>query len=248
MISTVIIDDEQLARDVIKNYLKDYSDIEIVEECENGFEGLKAIQEYHPDLVFLDIKMPKITGFEMLELLDTNPVIIFCTALDQYAIKAFEHNAADYLLKPYSKERFAEAVEKAKEKVISRENQEEKIDNLLQFARNSIETIRRIVVKLGSKIHIIPVDAILYIEAQDDYVMIYTEDGRFLKQNTMKYLEAHLPENEFVRIHRSFIVAVKEIVRLEGYEKESHLVILKNNSQLNVSRTGYSRLKEVLKI
>lgn len=248
MISTVIIDDEKLARDVIKNYLKDYSDIKIVEECENGFEGLKAIQEYHPDLVFLDIKMPKITGFEMLELLDTKPVIIFCTALDQYAIKAFEHNAADYLLKPYSKERFAEALLKAKEKVISMDNQEEKIDNLLQFARNSIETIRRIVVKLGSRIHIIPVNAILYIEAQDDYVMIHTQDGRFLKQNTMKYFEAHLPENEFVRIHRSYIVAVKEIVRLEAYEKDSHLVILKNNSQLNVSRTGYGKLKEVLNI
>ncbi len=248
MISTVIIDDEKLARDIIRNYLQDYSDIEIVEECENGFEGVKAIQKHCPGLVFLDIKMPKITGFEMLELLDAKPVIIFCTALDQHAIKAFEYNAADYLLKPYSKERFAEALEKAKAKVISRENQEEKIGNLLQFARNSVETINRIVVKLGSKIHIIPVDAIIYIEAQDDYVMIHTQDGKFLKQNTMKYYEAHLTENEFARIHRSFIVAVKEILRLEAYEKDSHLVILKNNTQLKVSRTGYGKLKEVLKI
>jgi len=246
-IKTIIIDDEKLARNLIKSYLEDHPDFVITAECENGFEGLKAINETKPDLVFLDVKMPKISGFEMLELVENNPVIIFSTAYDNYAIKAFELNATDYLLKPYSKKRFEEALLKAKEKFASQESQKEKIDNLIKYSQNQTEILERLVVKLGSKIHILPVKEIRYFEAQDDYVRIYTNDGKYLKKITMKYLESRLLKNEFLRIHRSYLVAIKEIFKLEAYGKNSHLVILKDNTPLPVSRNGLGKLKEELK-
>ena len=182
-IRTLIIDDEELARSVIKSFLDDHAELELVGECANGFEGLKMIQEENPDLIFLDIKMPKITGFEMLELMDQWPVIIFSTAYDQYAIKAFELNAADYLLKPYNRSRFDDAVQKAKVKIRSQEDQTRHIENLVEYTQ-SIEKLTRIVVKVGSKIHILSLDDIRFIEAMDDYVGIHTNQGRFLKQHT----------------------------------------------------------------
>lgn len=242
----VIIDDEKLARDIVKKYLEDHDDIEIVAECTNGFEGVKAINELKPDLVLLDIQMPKLTGFEMLEILDHKPQIIFATAYDEYAIKAFENNAIDYLLKPFSKERFDQAISKLKVEKVSKDADD--IQNLKNYRDEQSESIDRIVVKQNHKIVVIPVSDIKYLEAQDDYVMIYTAESRYLKQKTMKYFETHLPANEFVRIHRSYIANVTEIEELQRYEKDAHIVKLKSGEKLKVSKSGYQNLKEILKI
>ncbi|MDH5476564.1 MAG: LytTR family transcriptional regulator DNA-binding domain-containing protein [Cyclobacteriaceae bacterium] len=244
MIKALIIDDEPLARDVIKSYLNHHNDIEVLAECENGFEGVKAINELQPDLIFLDIQMPKISGFEMLELLDKHPHIIFSTAFDNYALKAFEANAADYLLKPYSKERFNEAITKVKQKIEG--NVSKTTYKVVTDHQDSIDKIDRIVVKFGNKINIIGLDTIRFIQAQDDYVEIHTNEGKFLKQITMKYLEGHLPTDKFVRTHRSFIANIDYIDKIEMYEKESYLLHLKEGQTISVSRSGYSRLKEVL--
>ena len=244
MINALIVEDEKLARDLIKNYLSEHTDIQVIGEFEDGFSGLKAINEMKPDLVFLDIQMPKLSGFELLEVLDHIPVIIFTTAFDQYAIKAFEYNAVDYLLKPYSKERFAEALNKSREKISSGDR--ETAGKIIAHIDKKEEIIHRVVVKSRSKIHVIPVDDIRYIEAQDDYVMIYTRDHKYLKQKTMKYFEAHLPQEDFVRIHRSYIARLSEIAQMELYEKDSYIVILKDSTRLPVSKTGLPKLKEML--
>lgn len=244
-IRTVIIDDENLARKIVKAYLRNYADIEIIAECSNGFEAIKVINEMKPDLIFLDIQMPKLTGFEMLELLDKPPVIIFTTAYDQYALKAFEVNAVDYLLKPFSEDRFKEAIDKAILHLGDKTSQKEKIEKIIQHFDDNIEYLERITNKSGSKISIIPVDKVQWIEAQDDYVMIHTPEGKFLKQKTMKYYEDHLNPNDFIRIHRSFIVKLTEIKQIELFEKESYRVSLKDGKNLPVSKTGYSKLKEI---
>ena len=245
MIKTIIVEDEKLARDLVRDYLSKHNDFEIIGEYEDGFSGLKAINEMKPDLVFLDIQMPKLTGFEMLEVLEHHPAIIFTTAYDQYALKAFEHNTLDYLLKPYSPERFDEALAKARDR-ISSGGDEKNINRLVEHQEQAEDAIHRVVVKSRSKIHVIPVENILYIEAQDDYVMIYTPDSRHLKQKTMKFFESHLPREDFVRIHRSYIVRISEIAQMQLYEKESYIVILKNGVKLPVSKTGLPKLKSKL--
>lgn len=242
----VIIDDESLARNIIKNCLDKFDNFEIIAECSNGFEGLKAIQELKPDLIFLDIQMPKITGFELLELLEEPPVIIFSTAYDQYALKAFEVNAVDYLLKPFSDERFADAIKKA---CFSLSNRKEYVENINKFIEKKDEVeeaLNRIVVKKSSKILIIPVEKITHFEAQDDYVMIYSNEGKFLKQKTMKYFETHLDSNNFIRIHRSYILNVNFIKQIELYAKDSYKVILQDGTSLPVSIAGYQKLKEIM--
>ena len=246
-LQTLIIEDEELARNLLRSYLKDNPDIEVIGECENGFDGVKAINEKKPDLVFLDIQMPKITGFEMIELLDYKPQIIFTTAYDQYALKAFELNAIDYLLKPFSKDRLLAAIDKVKHRIQNEEPIDEKLEELSNF-RPGEEFIDRVVVKDRHKIHIITVDQIRYIESLDDYVMIYTYDGRHMKQKTMKYFETNLDPKNFIRIHRSYIVQVENIAEIQQYEKESYIVILKDKdkTKLKVSKTGYKRIKEVL--
>ncbi len=241
---TIIVEDEELARKLMKTFLQENEHIELIAECENGFEGVKMINDLKPDLVFLDIQMPKITGFEMLELLEHKPQIIFATAYDQYALKAFEFNAADYLLKPYSKERLNEAVEKVVERVKAEGVDNDVAEKISDFPKE--EYLERVVVKDRHKIHIIPVDQIRYIESMDDYVMIYTNDSRHMKQKTMKYFEAGLDPKSFVRIHRSYIVKVEEINEIQQYEKESYIVILHDKTKLKVSKTGYKNLKEVL--
>ena len=243
-ISTIIIDDEQLAIDIIRNYLQNHDDIEIIATCQNGFEGVKAIHELKPDLIFLDIMMPKLSGFEMLELLDHLPVVIFSTAYDQYALKAFEQNAVDYLLKPYAQDRMDLSLEKARKK-LSETTPSPEILNLIKYHQETGD-LHRVVVRTGSKINIIAVDKIRYLEAMDDYVSIHTHDGKYLKQQTMKYFQEHLSSKEFVRIHRSYILALSELSKLEPYGKDSHVAILKGDGQIPVSRSGYARLKEIL--
>ncbi len=246
-IKALIIDDEKLAREIIKKYLEDIEEIVIAGECSNGFEAIKIINEEKPDVVFLDIQMPKITGFEMLELIDKPPVIIFTTAYDQFALKAFEVNAADYLLKPFSKERFNESIEKAFRHIKNKSPQQDVIQNLIKENDRKPDFLERIIIKDGSKITIMPLENIKYIEAQDDYVMIYSTEGKFLKQRTMKYFEDHLDPNNFIRIHRSFIVPVKRIKRIELAEKNSYQIKLDDTTNLPVSKSGYDKLKEVLR-
>lgn len=242
MLKAVIIDDELPARDLVKFYLKDNNDILVVGEADNGFDGAKLIHNEQPDLVFLDIQMPKINGFEMLELLDEPPSIIFCTAYDEYAIKAFELNAIDYLLKPFSKERINEAIDK----VIKEQVRPDK--SKLEALVESQEQLDRIVVKTGHSIDIIDVGAIHFLEAQDDYVEIHAGDRKLLKQQTMKYYEHALDNRRFVRVHRRFIVNVESIAKLDKLGKETYLAQLKSGQQISVSAAGYARLKEVLNL
>ena len=246
-IRTLIIDDESLARDLLRHYLTKDERIELIGECSNGFEGVLAIQELNPDLVFLDIQMPKITGFEMLELVQDPPVIIFSTAYDQYAIRAFEANAIDYLLKPYPFERVVAALNKAAEKLNSK-TAPLQINKLIETHDEELGTLSRVVVKSGRKIQVIPVESILYIESQDDFVMIYCKEGHFMKQKTMKFFEEHLDPKQFVRIHRSYLLNISEIAELQQYEKESWLVVTKQGAKLKVSKAGYSNLKQLLKL
>lgn len=245
IVTALIIDDEQLGRELVKSYLKEISSVEVIGECANGFEGIKAIQELKPDLIFLDIQMPKLTGFEMLELLEEKPYTIFTTAYNEYAIKAFEMNAVDYLLKPFSLERFQKALQKVLERLKNNQKEESKTEQLIEQAASE-GLVERVVVKTGVKIHVITTDKIHYLEAQDDYVMIYTDKSKHLKNRTMKYFESHLNPNEFVRIHRSYLVRIPQISQLEQYGKESYVLILKTGEKLPVSKSGYSRLKEVL--
>lgn len=240
----IIIDDEPLARGIVKEYLHDVKDVELVAECNDGFDGLKAIQQYKPDLIFLDIQMPKINGFEMLELIDEPPAVIFTTAFDEYAIKAFELNAVDYLLKPFSKERF----EKAIQKYLQQQNNTSSVEKVLETAAESPLQQNRIVVKDGSKIKIIPVQQVHYLEAADDYVKIVSNDGNFLKKRTMYFFENSLAQFQFVRVHRSYIVNTQLITRIEPYEKDSYQLLLTTGEKIPVSKSGYSKLKEVLGI
>lgn len=240
----IIIDDEPLARSIVKEYLQKHPQLEVMQECNDGFEGLKAIQQHQPDLVFLDIQMPKINGFEMLELIEQPPAVIFATAFDEYAIKAFEAHAVDYLLKPFNQERFDKAISKWNEKNLS--VSEKATQELLETASLSPAQSQRIVVKNGSKIKIIPVHDVLYLEAADDYVKVHTPEGYFLKNKTMTHFDQVLDGQMFVRAHRSYIVNVQQITRIDPYEKDNHVAILRSGIKVPVSRSGYVRLREVL--
>lgn len=239
----IIIDDESLAREIVKEYLKTICEAELVAECKDGFEGIKAIQQFQPDLIFLDIQMPKINGFEMLELIETPPAVIFTTAFDEFAIKAFESNAVDYLLKPFSKDRFQKAVQKF---LLPHNSQHTQA--IIETAAQIPSQQNRVVVKDGNKIKIIPVNKIEYLEAADDYVKIITADGTFLKKRTMNFFEQSLSNYHFARVHRSYIVNTQLITRIDPYEKDSHLLLLSTGAKLPASKAGYARLKEVLGI
>lgn len=248
MIKAVLIDDEPLARSIILEYLDAYPQIQVMAECNDGFEGAKAIMEHEPDLIFLDVQMPKINGFELLEIIDKQPAVIFTTAFDEYAIQAFEKHATDYLLKPITKSRF----DKAMQKFLVNENSPKSGDkvnattNLLDNVAQDQTRLDRILVKHGVKIKIIPAEQIHYLEADDDYVKIHTAEGTFLKNKTMATFERLLDPTQFVRVHRSFIVRVAYINRLEPYEKDSHIAILSTGAKVNVSKAGLARLKQML--
>ncbi len=247
-IRALIIEDEEPARELLKAYLSTHENIHLLGECENGFEGIKAIAESLPDLIFLDIQMPKLTGFEMLELLDEPPEIIFTTAYDQFAIRAFEFNAVDYLMKPFSKERFDQALAKAMERMKNKSESFEKIENLKEKIREEGGTVDRIFVKNRRHISVIPVMEILHIEAQDDYIEIHSPKGKFLKNETMASIEKRLPEEYFIRVHRSSIINVQQIEKLEKYGKENYLIILKDNTRVMVSKSRVKQLKDQLGI
>lgn len=245
MIKALIIDDEPLARSIVSEYLLDFPQIEVLRECGDGFEAAKAIAEVNPDLIFLDVQMPKITGFELLELIDEPPAVIFTTAFEEFALRAFEQHAIDYLLKPISKARFVKAVEKflSQNTTRSREKTKTFIEEVKDKEENNLD---RVLVRTGNNIKIIPVDKINYLAADDDYVSIHTDEGSALKKATLTYFEKNLNQDEFVRVHRSFIVRINQIIRIEPYEKESHKVILKDKSSISVSKSGYAKLKAAL--
>ena len=273
MYKVIIIDDEPLARDIIKNYLSSFQDFEIVAQCGNGFDGLKAIQLHQPHLVFLDVQMPKLTGFELLELLDPPvPDIIFTTAFDTYAIKAFETHALDYLLKPFGKDRFAKAIYKwlefrkismegnskegnSKEGNIKEENIREGNTRGLNngFSNQGMnlstpEEQQRVVVNSGNTIRVISVGDIHYFEAHDDYVKITIEGDCFLKKKTMNYFEQILNPSQFVRIHRSFIIQLNQLTAIKTEGKENHSAVLKNGTVVPISKTGMVKLNQLLNL
>lgn len=242
MKKVIIIDDEALARSIVRSYLSKYCDIEIVAECENGFDGVKAIDEHQPDLIFLDIQMPKINGFEMLELIDCEPSIIFTTAFDEFALKAFETSAIDYLLKPFTEDRFDQAFNKW----ISSDLASNKREEINETIHKQPDEKSRIVVKDGGTIHILPTSSVLYLEAYDDYVKIYTSQKCYLKKKTLTFYEKTLHEKDFIRIHRSFLINVNYLTRIDSIEKNSYYATLTNQSKIPISRNAYSALKENL--
>ncbi len=239
-LQAVIADDEALARKLLRNYIEKHGGMQIIAEYDNGVDLLKDMPGLKADILFLDIHMPRIDGFEVLELMAAPPAVIFTTAYDQYALKAFDFNAADYLLKPYSEERFAEAVSRAFQR-IKGQTLEKK-----EPARNSDDDyLKRVIVRDGAQIHFIPLDKIQFLEAQDDYVQIVHASGALLKQGTLKYFEDHLPPEDFVRLHRSYIVRIQEIQKLEMISRENYLCILKSGKRIPVSKSGMGRLREI---
>ena len=240
MIKTLIVDDEPLAAGLVKEFLSAYPQFEVVAICHDGFEALKAIQLFQPELIFLDIQMPKITGFELLELLENPPAVLFTTAFDQYAVQAFDVKGIDYLVKPFSEARFAQAITRflsqQKTKTVP-----EAVDYPVSEERN-----KRIVVRVKNEIKIIQTQEVRYFEAEDDYISIHTQEGKFLKKMTMKQLEESLDPEKFARVHRSYLVNLQEVAGLEPYEKESFLLRLRSGQKIPVSKSGYARLRQVL--
>jgi len=242
-IRAVIVDDEDLARQMLREFVLPHKEIEVVSECANGFEAVKAVTELKPDLVFLDIQMPKLNGFEVLELVGTDMAIVFVTAYDEFALRAFDIHAVDYLLKPFSAERFETALHRVKQRLGGKLPP---ATELSSSARPPAQYAERIVVRDGTRVHIIPVAKLDYAEAQDDYVGLCSEGKTHLKQQTISSLETALDPAQFVRIHRSYIVNLERVTKIEPYSKDNHVVVLTNGAQLPVSRSGYARLRTLL--
>jgi two-component system, LytTR family, response regulator len=242
-IGVVIVDDEELARSMVRELLEPHPEIEILAECANGFEAVKAIGERQPDLLFLDIQMPKLDGFEVLELIPPEIAVIFVTAYDTYALRAFEVHAVDYLLKPFSAARFDAALERAKERMGA---PGPSAHELAATARGPSPYAERVVVKDGPKVHIIPIAKLDWVEAEDDYVALHSEGQKYLKQQTISALEAMLDPSKFLRIHRSVIVNLERVSKIEPYTKDSKVAVLTGGTRLPVSKAGYLRLKALL--
>jgi len=241
-IRAVIVDDEDLARQMLREFLAGHAEIELIAECANGFEAVKVVTEMKPDLLFLDIQMPKLNGFEVLELIGTDRAIVFVTAYDEYAIRAFDIHAVDYLLKPFGADRFETALRRAKERLGGKLPPPAE---LASSARQPDQYPERMVVRDGTRVHIIPVSKLDFAEAQDDYVALSTEGKKHLKQQTISSLETALDPSRFLRIHRSYIVNLEKVTKIEPYGKDNHVVVLSNGAQLPVSRSGYARLRTV---
>jgi two-component system LytT family response regulator len=242
-IRAVIVDDEELSRVLIKDYLSEYPDIEIVAECSNGFEAVRVVNDLEPDLLFLDIQMPKLDGFEVLELIGNEVEIIFITAYDEYALRAFEVHALDYLLKPFSAERFSEALDRARSKL---DRPTADLDITAIVSRDPGAALDRVLIRNGPKVHVFGVGQIDYIRAQDDYIGFIVDGKEYLKHQTLGSLEKQLDPSRFVRIHRSTILNIDRLARIELYSKDSYEAILNDGTRLPISRPGYARLKELI--
>lgn len=243
-LKVAIVDDEPLARQIVREYLSHSTGMEIVAECANGFEAVKAVDEQKPDILFLDIQMPKLNGFEVLELIEHTLAVVFTTAYDEFALKAFEVHAADYLLKPFSQERFDEALEQAKNRL--GRPVAHALDAIVKESHSSTKPLERILIRDGAKVVIIPSEKIDYVEAQDDYVAIKAEGRSHLKQTTLSTLEKELDPKKFIRIHRSYILNIERLSKIELYAKDSRVAILTDGTRLQVSRAGYAKLKKFL--
>ena len=243
-IRAVIVDDEDLARQIIREMLKVHPEIEVAGECANGFEAVRMVGELKPDLLFLDIQMPKLDGFEVLELIGSEVAIVFVTAYDEHALRAFEVHAVDYVLKPFRAERFEAALERAKQRIGQKSAASP--SELAAATRGPGQFAERLVVKDGTRVQIIPAAKLDYAEAQYDYVALVTQGKKFLKQQTISSLEASLDPKSFVRVHRSYLVNLERVTRLEPYGKDTHVVILNDGARLPVSRAGLARLKDFL--
>ena len=242
-IRALLVDDEELARSVLRELLAAHPDIEIVGECANGFEAVKAVSELAPDVLFLDIQMPKLNGFEVLELLDRDVAVVFVTAYDTHALRAFEVHAVDYLLKPFGAERLAAALAEARHRLQVRAPLP--VAALAAAARPQ-GFLERILIRDGARVHVVAVESIDYIEAQDDYVLVRGAGKQFMKHDTLANLETQLDPQRFVRIHRSYLLHVERLARVEPYAKDSRVAILQDGTKLPVSRAGYARLSELL--
>ena len=242
-IRTLLVDDEQLARQILHEYLGAHPEVEVVGECANGFEVVKAVADLQPDLMFLDIQMPKLNGFEVIELLgDERPTVIFVTAFDEYAIEAFEVHALDYLLKPFTPERLAEALARVRPRLGA------PLEPLPELAQNSTEgrPLARVLVREGPKIHVVAAQRLDYVEARDDYVLLVSEGKKLRKPETLSRLAKSLDPQNFVLIHRSYLLNIERLERIELYAKDSRVAILRDGTRLPVSRSGYGRLRELL--
>jgi len=245
-VRAVVVDDEELARTVLKEFLAGHADVEIVAECANGFEAVKAVAELRPDLLFLDIQMPKLDGFEVLELVGREVAVIFVTAYDEFALRAFEVHAVDYLLKPFSPERLAEALDRARGRLDGAGRGAGPVHALVASARPEGHRPERLAVRDGARVHVIPVHTLDYAQAQDDYVSLHAGGKSFLKEQTLAELEDALDPARFVRIHRSFVVNLERLARVEPYGRDSRIAILTDGTRLPVSRSGFARLSELL--
>ena len=241
----IVVDDEEPARQLLLGYLDEIDGVTVVAECANGFEAVKAVAEHDPDLMLLDIQMPKLDGFEVVELLERELPIIFITAHDEHALRAFDVHAVDYLLKPCSADRLAEALERARER-IGRDEAPPPIDELAASAKPDDEVLERILVRDGSDVRVIPADAVDYIEARDDAVAIHVGGTVHLKAQRLSALENRLDPKRFIRVHRSFILNIDRLRSIELYAKDSRVAILNDNTKVPVSRSSYSRLRELL--
>jgi two-component system, LytTR family, response regulator len=243
----LIVDDEAPARALLREYLGAHADVEVVGECSNGFEAVKAAAELAPDLVFLDVQMPKLDGFEVLELLEPRPAVVFCTAYDEFALRAFEVNAVDYLLKPFGRERLAGALERVRERRgAPPAPPAASAVALANAAREPGRHTERLLVRDGAQVHVVTLDQLDYLEAQDDYVAIHSGGKSWLKHATLAEVAEGLDPARFVRVHRSYVVPVDRIARLELYAKDSRVAVLHDGRQLPVSRSGYARLRELM--
>ena len=242
----IIVDDEMLARAVVREYLGAHPEVEIVAECANGFEAVKAITELAPELVFLDIQMPKLDGFEVAELAGAKTRYIFATAYDQYAIRAFEFHALDYLLKPFSQQRFDQALAHARGHLASGGGADRGGAAMTRAAAGRDKPLGRVLIRDGAKVHVIVSDRIDYIEAQDDYVRIQSEGKSYLKNQRLAELEGQLDAGQFLRIHRSYIVNIARVERIEQATRDSHVAILRDGGKLPVSRSGYQKIRTAL--
>jgi two-component system LytT family response regulator len=241
----IMVDDEGPARLLLREYLEEIPGVLIVAECGNGFEAVKAVAEHEPDLMLLDIQMPKLDGFEVVELLERELPIIFITAHDEHALRAFEVHAVDYLLKPYSAERLAEAIERARDR-IGRGDPPGSLDELVSDARPDGGDLERILVRDGSDVRVVPAETVDYIEARDDAVVIHAGGATHLKAQRLTTLEERLDPKRFIRVHRSFILNIDRLRSIELYAKDSRIAILADGTKVPVSRSGYSRLRELL--
>ena len=244
-IRTIIVDDEKFARDALREALGNYPAVEVINQCKNGYEALKSIKKDRPDLVFLDVRMPELSGFDVLDLIEDQPVlVVFVTAYDEYAIKAFEKNAVDYILKPVNRKRLDISIQRIRDQIGNHRPQP--LRDLLDTHHAQNAPIQRILVKIGTNAYVLFVRDIIYFQAADDYVRIHYQDRSFLKYETLSRLETLLDPDTFCRIHRSYIININYLAKMEPYGKDNHIAIMRNRDKIPISKKGFKKLQSLI--